>query len=85
MVAYHDGKAAKMAAPATISHTSLPSQMGPMRVDGDAPLDVVAPDEGVQHPHPEVESLEDEEPDPEDGDDDEPDVVEMHHGRSPSR
>jgi hypothetical protein len=30
MVAYQPGKAAKMAAPATISHTSLPSQNGPM-------------------------------------------------------
>ena len=32
MVAYHDGKAAKMAAPATISQTSLPSQMGPIEL-----------------------------------------------------
>ena len=32
IVAYHDGKAAKMAAPATISHTSLPSQMGPIEL-----------------------------------------------------
>ena len=80
MVAYHEGKAAKMAAPATISHTSLPSQMGPMRVDGDAPLGVVVPHEGVEHAHPEVEAFEDEETHPEDGDDHEPDVVEVHHG-----
>ncbi len=32
MVAYHEGKAAKMAAPPTMSHTSLPSQMGPMEL-----------------------------------------------------
>ena len=32
MVAYHDGKAAKVAAPATTSHTSFPSQMGPMEL-----------------------------------------------------
>ena len=32
MVAYHDGKAAKMAAPATTSQTSLPSQMGPIEL-----------------------------------------------------
>ena len=30
MVAYQPGKAAKIAAPATISHTSLPSQTGPI-------------------------------------------------------
>ena len=30
MVAYQPGKAAKITAPATISHTSLPSQTGPM-------------------------------------------------------
>src|SRR6266516_2856327 len=30
MVAYQPGKAAKMAAPATISHTSLPSHSGPI-------------------------------------------------------
>ncbi len=32
MVAYHEGKAAKIAAPATTSHTSLPSQTGPMEL-----------------------------------------------------
>ena len=30
MVAYQPGKAAKITAPATISHTSLPSQTGPI-------------------------------------------------------
>ena len=30
IVAYQPGKAAKIAAPATISHTSLPSHTGPM-------------------------------------------------------
>ena len=30
MVAYQSGKAANVAAPATISHTSLPSQTGPI-------------------------------------------------------
>ncbi len=79
MVAYHDGKAAKMAAPATIEPHLVAVPDGPDGVDGDAALDIVVPDEGVQHPHPEVESLEDEEPHPEDGDDHEPDVVEMDH------
>ena len=32
MVAYQPGKAAKMAAPAMTSHTSLPSQIGPMEL-----------------------------------------------------
>ena len=32
IVAYHDGKAAKIAAAATTSHTSLPSQTGPMEL-----------------------------------------------------
>ena len=31
-MAYHEGKAAKIAAPATTSHTSFPSQMGPIEL-----------------------------------------------------
>ena len=69
MVAYHEGKAAKMAAPATISHTSLPSQIGPMELTAMRRSTSSLADEGVEHPHPEVEPLEDEEPHPEDGDD----------------
>ncbi len=45
---------------------------GPDRVDQHAPLQVVAPDERVQHADPEVEPLQHEEADPEDGHDDEP-------------
>ncbi len=63
-MAYHDGNAAKIAATATTSHTSFPSQMGPIGVDGDPTLDVVLPDERVQHPHAKVEPLQDEEPHP---------------------
>ena len=61
-MAYHDGKAAKMAAPATISHTSLPSQIGPMQLTAMRRSVIVVPDERVQHPHPEVEALKHEEP-----------------------
>ncbi len=77
MVAYQPGKAAKITAPATISHTSLPSHTGPIVLTMHAALQVVAPDERVQHADPEVESLQDEEADPEDGDDDEPEVAEI--------
>ena len=75
MVAYHDGKAAKMAAPATTSHTSLPSQIGPIELTTMRRSTSVRPDERVQHADAEVEAFEDEEADPEDPDDDEPEVL----------
>jgi hypothetical protein len=57
----------------------VPVPDGPDGIDGDATLDIVLPDERVQHPDAEVESLQNEEPHPEDGDDHIPDVVEIDH------
>ncbi|MFD0526364.1 hypothetical protein ACFQ1I_02415 [Kitasatospora arboriphila] len=42
---------------------------------------LVAGDEGVQHPHPEVEALQDEEARPQGSGDDEPERGERHIGR----
>ena len=80
-VAYQAGKAANIAAPATISQTSLPSQNGPIALQGRPPLALVAPDDGVQDADAEVEALQDEEPRPEEGDDDEPEGLERHVSR----
>ncbi len=66
------GEGGEDAAPATISHTSLPSQNGPIVLMATRRSSVGLADEHVQHADAEVEALEDEEPDPEDGDDDEP-------------
>ena len=73
-MAYQPGNEAKITAPATISHTSLPSQTGPMVVDEHPSLVVGASEERVQHAHTEVEALQDEEPDPEQDIDDEPEI-----------
>ena len=89
MVAYQPGKAAKSAAPATISHTSLPSQTGPMVLTAlAAPCRCDARKE-CSMPTPKSNPFEDEEADPQDGDDDEPEVSERHRGppsrRAPAR
>ena len=81
-VAYHSGKAANVAPPATSSQTSLPSQTGPI-VCSIARRSVSSrPRTGQQHADAEVEALEDEVADPEDGDEQEPDGREFHR-RSP--
>ena len=72
MVAYQPGNAANIAAPATISQTSLPSHTGPMVLIATRRSTLVAADDAVQHADAEVEALEHEEAGPEDGDDDEP-------------
>ena len=84
IVAYQPGNAANVAAPATTSHTSLPSQNGPIVLSATRRSVVGAPDDRVQHADPEVKALEHEEADPEDRDDDEPDGVKLHR-RSLSR
>ena len=78
MVAYHAGKAAKVAPPATTSHTSLPSHTGPIVRSSVAALLVRARDERQQHPDAEVEALEQEVAGPEDGDQAEPEGLEIH-------
>ena len=75
-MAYHAGNAANIAPPAVISHTSLPSQTGPM-VLSDARGGSVSPlptgRTVQQHADAEVEALEDEVPDQQHRDQDEPD------------
>ena len=83
-VAYQSGNAANVAPPATMSHTSLPSQNGPIVLIATRRSRSVLPDDGVQRADAEVEPLEDEEPRPEEGDDDEPDDLQAHV-ESPSR
>ena len=71
-MAYHSGKAAKVAPPATSSQTSLPSQTGPIVLMQRPPLGSFAAEDREQDADAEVEALEDEVADPEDGDEDEP-------------
>ena len=79
-VAYHSGKAAKVAPPATSSHTSLPSQTGPMVLITTRRSVSVAAEDRQQHADAEVEALQDEVAGPQHGDEQEPDV-----GAVPSR
>ena len=72
MLAYHRGKAAKVAAAATMSQTSLPSQNGPMLLMATRRSRSVRPDHHVEGAHAHVEALQDEKAGPEEGDDDEP-------------
>ncbi len=68
-----------MPAPATTSHTSFPSQNGPMAFRAIASLGVGPAREHVQHADAEVEPFEHEESDPQDGQDDKPEGVKMEH------
>ena len=72
-MAYHSGKAANVAPPATSSQTSLPSQTGPIVLMIGRRSRSLRPTNGQQDADAEVEALEDEVADPEDGDEDEPD------------
>ena len=78
MVAYQPGNAANMAAPATISQTSLPSHSGPIVLIAARRPASSRPTSAVQHADAEVEPLQDEEPGPQDRDDDEPERDETH-------
>ena len=80
MVAYQAGKAAKITAPADDQPHLVAVPGRADGVDEDAPLQVVATEEGVQHADAEVEPFEHEEADPEDGVDDEPEISECHDG-----
>ena len=77
-MAYHSGKAANVAPPATSSQTSLPSQTGPIVRSIARRSGSFAAEDGQQDADAEVEALEDEVADPEDGDEDEPDGRELH-------
>ena len=70
--AYQPGKAANVAPTATISHTSLPSQTGPMVFSMTRRSVVVAAEHRQQHADAEVEALEEQVAEPQHGDHDEP-------------
>ena len=76
-MAYQPGNAANMAAPATISQTSLPSHSGPIVLIAARRPGVVSADDAVQHADAEVEPLQDEEPGPQHRDEDEPERDEL--------
>ena len=84
-VAYQPGKAAKIPAAPTISHTSLPSQNGPIVLIATRCSVSVRPDDLVQHADAEVEPLQDEEAGPEERDDQEPQVRQGHRDTSSER
>ena len=69
-----------MAPPAVISHTSLPSQTGPMVLIRTRRSPVVAAEHGQQHADAEVEALEEEVAGPQHGDQQEPEGGEFHVG-----
>ena len=79
MVAYQPGNAAKIAAAATISQTSLPSHSGPIVLMAARRPASSPAGQAVQHADAEVEPLEDEKPGPQDGDDDEPERDQTAH------
>ena len=62
-----------MAAPPTISQTSLPSQMGPIELTAIRRSDSVFPTKECSIPTPKSKPSSTKKPDPEDGDDQEPD------------
>ena len=68
IVAYHAGNAANVAPAATTSQTSLPSQTGPMVSSMVSRSASSRAHDRQQHPHAEVEPLQDEVAGPEDGD-----------------
>ena len=80
--AYHCGKAANVAPPAVSSHTSLPSQKGPM--DRMAMRLSVSdrPNKGNQDANPEVKPFEEEIAKPQDDDEGKPEAVETVPGWS---
>ena len=81
-MAYQPGNAANMAAPATISQTSLPSHSGPIVLMAARRPASSRPTSAVQHADAEVEALQDEEAGPQDRDDDEPERDELFIGTS---
>ncbi len=72
------GKAAKVAAPATTSQTSFPSQTGPIVSNMTRRSRSSFGQERQQHADPEVEALEQEIAGPEEGDEAEPEELEVH-------
>ena len=76
-MAYHPGKAAKIAAPHDQPHlAAVPDRAD--GVDRDPLFEICAAHGVVQDADAEVEPLEDEEPGPKGGDDDEPEDVKTH-------
>ncbi len=79
IVAYQPGNAANVAAPATTSHTSLPShQAGPIVLSATRRSVSVRPTIVCSIPTPKSNPSEHEEPDPEDRHEHEPDGVKLH-------
>src|SRR5450759_3641077 len=78
MVAYHCGKAANVAPPAVSSHTSLPSQTGPMALIMSRRSVSSRPRNGSRIPTPKSNPFQHEVPGPQDRDEDEPERREVH-------
>ncbi len=77
-VAYQSGNAAKVAPPATMSHTSLPSQNGPMVLMATRRSRSVLPTIECNAPTPKSNPSSTKKPVQKTGDDDEPDDLQAH-------